>query len=93
MSIRFTLPEYDVLRAVVQAGVDGVPVRRAERVEQAVMSATEDRDGMVLDLEEASLEEIRDAFLAGEPSFEDAEALEAVAARLDVTLPRIGMSP
>lgn len=93
MSIRFTIPEFDALRAVVQAGVDGVPVRRAERIEQAVMSATEDGETMVLDLDEDAMQEIRDAFLAGEPAFVDAETLEAVAERLDVSLPRIGMSP
>lgn len=93
MSIRFTIPEFDTLRAVVQAGVDGVPVRRAERVEQAVMSAVEDGEGMMLDLDEDAMQEIRDAFLAGEPAFVDAETLEAVAERLDVSLPRIGISP
>lgn len=93
MSIRFTIPEFDALRAVVQAGVDGVPVRRAERIEQAVMSATEDGETMVLDLDEGAMQEIRDAFLAGESGFVDAETLEAVAERLDVSLPRIGMSP
>lgn len=93
MSIRFPKPEFEALRAAVQSGVDGVPVRRAERIEQAVMSANEDGGTMVLDLDEDALAEVRDAFLAGEPSLVDADALEAVAERLGVTLPRIGMSP
>lgn len=91
MSIRLDREEYELLRAVVQAGADGVPVRRAERVEQAVMSATPAGDGFELDLEEASLAEVREAFLSGEAAFPDEEGVTRLAEILDVRIP--GLSP
>lgn len=85
--------EHDTLRAVVQIGADGIPVRRAERIEAAVYGATARNGAMILDVSDGVLDEIRDSFRVGARDFAgDVGLVEAVAARLDVDLSSPGMS-